>query len=464
MPLDSDLVVRARELAKRAHAGQVRKASQLPYFTHLEAVAEILNSHGYDDDETLAVAYLHDLLEDQPEHGEALRTQMPASVVQRVAILSEKKHDENGRPLAKRERFRGYVEGLAQTNELALAATPVSCADRIHNSMSLVADERAGHQPFMRLSSRPGQLLEQLERLRAVYERRVSDALLRTFDEARDALAETIGRWLPGRAVAMAADAHLGQFDRSGAPYVYHPITLAMRAGDETQRIVALLHDTVEDGKLTLEELWQEGFGESVVRAVDHLTRRTDEGYDEYIERVARDRLATRVKLLDLTHNADLSRLSAPAGEDRRRRDKYLAEARRLERELMKRSLQIVLDEASREQLRPHARLPVFKGHHVTLAHGVVPSELDPAWVPGGAEIGSAVDLEAVAVVRGERIEAALVQIAGCRVRPIDAGTLHITLSRAPEARSRDANELLKDGEQSPLSLRLKGKLIWLDC
>lgn len=216
MPLDSDLVRRARELAEVAHHGQLRKANRLPYFTHLEAVAELLVRHGYDDDETLAVAYLHDLLEDQPAYEGTLREQMPPVVVEQVEVLSEKKHDACGKPLPKSERFRGYVEGLASGTSAALAALPVSCADRIHNSLNLVSDEQAGYQPFMLLSSSPGQLLDQLQSLRALYQGHVGESLLESFDRAREALESTIRRRLSGRAVRVAGEAGLRRLDEAG--------------------------------------------------------------------------------------------------------------------------------------------------------------------------------------------------------------------------------------------------------
>src|SRR6187551_3812708 len=245
MPLTSRLVTDASDLARTAHQYQVRKASGLPYFTHLEAVARILALHGYDDDTTLAAAYLHDLAEDQPQFAERMRDQMPTEVVELVATLTEQKLDEHGKKRPKSARFTDYVDGLSTGSDVAQAAIPISCADRIHNTLSIVEDEQRGFSPLMLLTSRPGELLQQLARLRAVYAPIVNDSLLKAYDDATRALDVQIQRWLPGRAAMIAAEAHLGQFDKAGEPYIFHPMRLALHATTEEQRIVALLHDVI---------------------------------------------------------------------------------------------------------------------------------------------------------------------------------------------------------------------------
>lgn len=466
MPLDSRLVADACELARTAHQHQVRKASGLPYFSHLEAVARILAAHGYDDDFTLAAAYLHDLAEDQPQFADRMRDEMPPEVVDLVAVLTEPKLDDSGQKRPKAARFADYVAGLGSGSDAAIRAIPISCADRIHNTMSIVEDERHGYSPLMLLTTRPGELLLQLARLREIYEPIVNAMLLQSFDEATRDLRDQIQSWLPGRAALIAAEAHLGQVDKAGEAYILHPMRLAVSASTSEERIVALLHDVVEDSSMTFEQLAREGFGEDSLRALEHLTRRPNEAYDEFIERVARHRLASRVKLLDLADNSDLSRLKAPGAEDHARLAKYQRATARLRTELARRCLFVELDSASRERVADLATLPIVKGQHVTLAYRVDPDEFSSQWVPGGFAPGSLIEMEATHVVRSKLVEVLVIAIAGVHERPIDGGVLHVTLSRAPEARSRDANQLLEQGARLPLpaAMKLTGTMRWVDA
>lgn len=111
------------------------------------------------------------------------------------------------------------------------------------------------------------------------------------------------------RAYILASLAHKGQVDKGGSPYINHPVHVAESLCSETEQTVALLHDVIEDTPLTLDDLIIFGFSRDVVNAVDCLTKRQDESRSEYLKRVKRSRLATRVKLKDLEHNADLPRL-----------------------------------------------------------------------------------------------------------------------------------------------------------
>lgn len=465
MPLDSPLVRRARELARIAHADHQRKAPKVPYFEHLEAVAHLLCEHGYDDDVLLAAAYLHDLLEDRPAYADQMRAEMPDDVIHTVEILTERKHDDDGRLRSKRSRFDDYVAGLRADTEVVARARPISCADKIHNTLSLVEAEKAGQALLMNLSTRPGEHEAQLSRLRDVYALSVNARLLETFDQAAQALLETIAAWLPGRAVMIAAEAHLGQFDKAGAPYVYHPLRLMLRAKSPEARMAAALHDVVEDSAWTLAELAREGFPPAVVRAVEHLTKRPDEPYAEFIERVARDRLATEVKLLDLEDNADLSRLPEPTAKDHARVERYREACDRLRAEQRKRSLWIVLDEVSAEALRRLACHPVVRADHVTLAHRIDPAAVAGGnLLPDGRQVGDSVEVRAVAEHRDARVQALVVEIGGSTRRPADDGTLHVTVSRVEGARSRHANELLERTEPRSIDpLTLRGRIEWVD-
>lgn len=317
------LVHRARELARVAHASHVRKAGDVPYFTHLEAVAELVREHGSKDDTQIAAAYLHDLIEDQPIFEARFRAEMPPEVIEIVEVLTEPKLDAAGRQREKRDRFADYVAQLRSGSNAARAAIPISCADKVHNLRSLIDAEEAGEKLLLILRTRPGEHAEQLATLRPIYRAGVASGLLRAFDEATEALEVLIARWLPGRAVMIAAEAHLGQFDKGGAPYILHPLRLMHRAEGGDAQIAAVLHDTVEDSGWTLAHLEREGFGPRIIAALDALTRRAGESYDDFIERVALDPLARRVKLLDLEDNAEIERIDAPTERDRTRVAKY---------------------------------------------------------------------------------------------------------------------------------------------
>lgn len=125
------------------------------------------------------------------------------------------------------------------------------------------------------------------------------------------------------RAIAIAAMAHEGQFDKAGMPYVLHPLRMMLSVDTLEARMAAVLHDVVEDAAVTLEQLRAEGFPETVIEAVQALTKRDGEDYDEFIRRVAPNPIARKVKLADLRDNSDLSRIAEPTNRDRERIEKY---------------------------------------------------------------------------------------------------------------------------------------------
>lgn len=114
------------------------------------------------------------------------------------------------------------------------------------------------------------------------------------------------------RAIALAVEAHAGHWGREGRPYILHPLRVMARMETDTERIVAILHDTVENegDRVSFARLRQEGFPEEIVQAIDCLTRRDGESYADMIERIAPNPLARRVKLADLADNLDLLRQS----------------------------------------------------------------------------------------------------------------------------------------------------------
>ncbi|WP_166360222.1 GTP pyrophosphokinase [Pseudomonas akapageensis] len=125
------------------------------------------------------------------------------------------------------------------------------------------------------------------------------------------------------RAIAVAAKAHEGQRDKAGAAYILHPLRVMMRVDTTEQRIVAVLHDVLEDSAMTLADLAREGFPLKILAAVEALSRRPDESYQAFVERLSDDPLAKAVKLADIADNSDLSRIVAPGPEDLARIERY---------------------------------------------------------------------------------------------------------------------------------------------
>ena len=125
------------------------------------------------------------------------------------------------------------------------------------------------------------------------------------------------------KAMVLAYNAHHGQFDKGGVPYIFHPIHLAEQMDDEISTCVALLHDTVEDTDVTLELLAAE-FPREIVEAVDLLTHRDCVDYFDYVRAIKANPIAVKVKLADLAHNGDPKRI-CNQGNAEKRRIKYTA-------------------------------------------------------------------------------------------------------------------------------------------
>lgn len=125
------------------------------------------------------------------------------------------------------------------------------------------------------------------------------------------------------RAIAIAATAHSGQVDKGGAPYILHPLKVMLRMNSLEERIVAVLHDVVEDCGISLDDLRKEGFSEAVLSAIESVTKVPGESYEDFVERAAQDPIGRVVKLADLEENSDLSRIASPGWEDLERVEKY---------------------------------------------------------------------------------------------------------------------------------------------
>ena len=126
-------------------------------------------------------------------------------------------------------------------------------------------------------------------------------------------------------AMRICFDAHKEQTDKSGLPYVFHPFHLAEQMKDEATTCVALLHDVVEDSDMTLEGLREAGFPEEIVEAVGAMTHAPDVPYMDYVRAIKRNPIATAVKLADLRHNSDPTRLEVIDEFAERRMERYRA-------------------------------------------------------------------------------------------------------------------------------------------
>jgi (p)ppGpp synthase/HD superfamily hydrolase len=125
------------------------------------------------------------------------------------------------------------------------------------------------------------------------------------------------------KAISIAAQAHEGQRDKAGVPYILHPLRVMLKMTTEQARITAVLHDLIEDTDWTIERLAREGFHREILAAVDCLTRREGEEYEAFIQRVRLNPLAVTIKIADLEDNLDGSRLKQVTAADEKRIVKY---------------------------------------------------------------------------------------------------------------------------------------------
>ena len=125
------------------------------------------------------------------------------------------------------------------------------------------------------------------------------------------------------KAIKLCFDAHKDQLDKSGLPYVFHPFHLAEQMTDETTTAVALLHDVIEDTDYTLDDLRALGFTSEVLEAVALMTHAPGVDYMEYVKEIKKNPVARAVKLADLKHNSDMSRLDTVTPYDITRAEKY---------------------------------------------------------------------------------------------------------------------------------------------
>ena len=124
-------------------------------------------------------------------------------------------------------------------------------------------------------------------------------------------------------AILLATEAHRGQVDKAGMPYILHPLRVMFRMTSEEEMITAVLHDVIEDTPYTLDDLKGLGYAEEVLEALDCLTHREGETYEAFIERAATNPLACRIKIADLEDNMDVRRIAQPQDRDLERLSRY---------------------------------------------------------------------------------------------------------------------------------------------
>lgn len=125
------------------------------------------------------------------------------------------------------------------------------------------------------------------------------------------------------KAIKLAFEKHEGQTDKAGLPYVLHPIHLAESMTDEISTVAAVLHDVIEDTDCTFAQLEEMGFPEESIDAIRLLTHDENEPYLEYVRRIGANPVARKVKLADLKHNSDLTRIPNVTQRDLERVEKY---------------------------------------------------------------------------------------------------------------------------------------------
>lgn len=144
---------------------------------------------------------------------------------------------------------------------------------------------------------------------------------MKNFDELRD------------KAMQIATEVHHTQVDKGGKPYIGHPLRVEKLCNDDDSKIVALLHDTIEDGNITAENLLTQGFPTYLVDAVLSVSRNKGEDYFDFIHRSKANPIGRRVKMADLKDNMDITRLNELTDKDIERLKKYHQAHKMLEEE-----------------------------------------------------------------------------------------------------------------------------------
>ena len=136
------------------------------------------------------------------------------------------------------------------------------------------------------------------------------------------------------KAIELARVAHKGQVDKGGHPYINHPLRVMNTVETVEEKIVAVLHDAVEDSDLTTDDLRSEGFSEEIVCAIAAITKLEGEKRKDYLKRVMNNPIALKIKIADMNDNADISRIPNPTDKDRERTRIYKKTIIKLQKKL----------------------------------------------------------------------------------------------------------------------------------
>jgi (p)ppGpp synthase/HD superfamily hydrolase len=320
-------------LTHELHRAQVRKGTDIPYVSHLMAVAAIVIEHGGDEDEAIA-ALLHDAVEDCGglPVAERIRAAFGDRVANLVLELSDSVADTRDDTTDKADwqtRKRTYLAHLATASPAALR---ISAADKLHNLRSIVADlRREGEALWARFNAGRDDQRWYYHELVKVLTGRAPAALVEALAESLQDLEAAIAPGDLAKAIAIAARVHITQRDKGGGAYILHPLRVMNAQATEPARIAGVLHDVVEDGiGWPPERLAREGFSIEVIEAVQHLTKVEGEDYDAFVDRAATNAIARAVKRADLEDNMDLRRLGAIREKDIKRLEKYHRNWRKL--------------------------------------------------------------------------------------------------------------------------------------
>ena len=126
------------------------------------------------------------------------------------------------------------------------------------------------------------------------------------------------------KAIKIAVDAHTGQTDKGGNPYILHPLRVMFNLNNESEKIVGVLHDVLEDTNVKIEDIKKEGFSVEVVDALILITKNVSQNYEDYIEGIKSNVIALKVKIADIEDNLDVKRLNIISEDDSIRINKYL--------------------------------------------------------------------------------------------------------------------------------------------
>lgn len=158
------------------------------------------------------------------------------------------------------------------------------------------------------------------------------------------------------KAIKIAHFAHVGQMDKGGHPFIYHPITLAEEQNSEDAIVTALLHDVIEDTPITLEDLRKEGIKENVLEALDLLCHRKKDTYFDYFKKLEKNPLAYAVKQSDMKMNLDLNRLEFVRSKDAERQIRYESAFKEYSEEEYASAINLAKDRTLRTKLAKNLR------------------------------------------------------------------------------------------------------------